>query len=141
MVLEPIEEKDLDLGGKLGSAEKPEKKAGEVPVSPEKESLSEVSAAESDSAYAKILSKIGREQPVVISSDEIKADAENVYRTTDAESQIQNLVDLATAKGVVHAVKVARHLEDNYVLDMFHDRLLAEELHDALVKKGIIKEL
>jgi hypothetical protein len=32
-------------------------------------------------------------------------------------------------------------MEDNYVLDTFHDRLLADELHDAFVKKGIIKEL
>ena len=44
-------------------------------------------------------------------------------------------------QGVIHAVKVARHLDDNYAMDEFHDRLMAEELHDALVKKGLIKEL
>ena len=44
-------------------------------------------------------------------------------------------------KGVVHAVKVARHLEDNYALDEFHDRMLADELHEALIKKGLIEEV
>jgi hypothetical protein len=48
---------------------------------------------------------------------------------------------LAEAKGVVHAVKVAQHLEDNYLLDELHDRLLATDLHDALVKKGMITEV
>ena len=32
-------------------------------------------------------------------------------------------------------------MEDNYTLDEFHDRLLGEELHKALVDKGIIKEI
>jgi hypothetical protein len=32
-------------------------------------------------------------------------------------------------------------MQDNYVLDTFHDRMLADDLHDALVKKGMIKEL
>jgi hypothetical protein len=41
----------------------------------------------------------------------------------------------------LHAVKVARHLEDDYVLDTFHDKLLADELHDALLKKGLIEEI
>ena len=59
----------------------------------------------------------------------------------DAETQIQHLVDLAQQKGIMHAVKVARHMEDNYILDTFHDKMLADELHDALIKKGMIKEM
>ncbi len=142
MNLEPIEEKDLNLEGKLGKAAPPEKKIeGEPAAVVEKEMPQEIGAAEKEDAYAQILSKIGQQQPVVISGDEVKADAKNVYQKTDADSQIQHLVDLAMTKGVVYAVKVARHLEDNYVLDMFHDKLLADELRDALVKKGIIKEL
>jgi hypothetical protein len=49
-------------------------------------------------------------------------------------------VDIALEKGVIHAVNVAKHLEDNYVLDMFHDKLLSDELHEALMKKGLIEE-
>lgn len=140
--LEPIEEKDLDLEHKLKSAEPqsfeaPEKTAEEV----EKEAPREVSQAEKEDAYAKILSKVTQVTPIQAEEGEIKKDAEEAYQKTDAESQIQHLVDIAFAKGVIHAVKVARHLEDNYVLDMFHDKLLADELHEALIQKGIIKEI
>jgi hypothetical protein len=141
MVLEPIEEKDLNLEGKLGKVTPLEKKVEGGPVAVEKEVSQEIGAAEKENAYTKILSKIQAQQQPVISSEEVGTDAKSVSRKTDAESQIQHLVDLALAKGVVHAVKVARHLEDNYVLDVFHDRLLADELHEALLKKGLIKEL
>jgi hypothetical protein len=56
----------------------------------------------------------------------------------DAESQIQHLVDLASTKGVVHAVKVARHMDDNYVLDMLHDKMISEELHKVLVERNLL---
>ena len=139
--LEPIEEKDLNPEGKLGKVTPPEKKVEGGPAAVEKEVSQEIGAAEKENAYTKILSRIQAQQQPVISSEEIGTDAKSVSQKTDAESQIQHLVDLALAKGVVHAVKVARHLEDNYVLDVFHDRLLADELHEALVKKGLIKEL
>ncbi len=141
--LEPIEEKDLDLENKFkgGQEEKAPKEKAEQPVfKAEKEMLAE-KAAEKEDAYAKILARVKQPAAGVPSDEEVKKDAGKVYQKTDAESQIQRLVDIALTKGVVHAVKVARHLEDNYVLDMFHDKLLADELHDALVKKGLIKEL
>lgn len=142
--LEPIEENDIDLEGKFkgkkieeGRIAKPEEPVFDI----EKETFQETVAAEKDDAYGKILSKVQAQPQTDASHDELKEDAENVYQKTDAESQIRHLVDIALIKGVVHAVKVARHLEDNYVLDMFHDRLIADELHDALVKKGLIKEI
>lgn len=139
--LEPIEEGDLNLEKKLGvvSAEKKPEENNEA-QKVEKEAPKEVSSAEKDSSYNKILTKIKTtSQP----ADEktVKDDAIQVYGNVDAESQIQQLVDIALNKGVVHAVKVAKHLEDNYVLDMFHDKLLADELHTALMKKGLIEEL
>ncbi|MFC1637935.1 hypothetical protein ACFL2R_00780 [Patescibacteria group bacterium] len=134
--LESIGEKSLDLESKIAS---PGEEKKESIVSPEKEASKEVSAAEKDAVYAKILSKTKK-----TSDDEkevdVKGDAKVVYESVDAESQIQNLVDLAMNKDVIHAVKVARHLDDNYVLDMFHDKLLADELHSALIKKGVIDE-
>jgi len=142
--LEPIEEKDLDLESKF-KKEQAEKALGEKPEQPafkiEKEAVRESSVAEKDNIYSKILSKVQQQPAGEVPHEEIKKDAEEVHNKTDAESQIQNLVDIALNKGVIHAVKVARHLEDNYVLDMFHDKLLADELHDALIKKGLIKNI
>ncbi len=146
--LEPIEESDLELDKKFGQAggkfspeekkddsEKPEAAFEEN----KKEAASEIISAEKDSAYNKILSKVKQPAKQAGSEDEVKSDAETASQKTDAESQVQHLIDLALNKGVVHAVKVAKHLEDNYALDMFHDKLLAEEFHKALKEKGIIK--
>ncbi|HEX8973920.1 MAG TPA: hypothetical protein VF817_00330 [Patescibacteria group bacterium] len=141
--LEPIEESDLDLKGKLehgGSVDFMHK--GEQPVfSPERETPREVSAAEKDSVYGNILSKVQSQATDEIDHDEVARDAHTGAQQTDAETQIQHLIDIAGQKGVVHAVKVARHMEDNYILDTFHDRMLADELHDALIKKGMIEEI
>lgn len=140
--LEPIEEADLNLEGKLkhGSSEigLPDREAPVFAV--EKEAPREISAAEKDAAYGNILSKVQSQQADDIAGD-VAADAAVGAQKTDAESQVQHLVDIAEQKGVVHAVKVARHMEDNYILDTFHDRLLGQELHDALVRKGMIKEI
>ncbi len=142
--LEPIEENDIDLEGKF-KGEKTEESRIAKPEEPvfkiKKEASSETIAAEKDSAYSKILSKVQAQPQSDADYGEVKEDAENVYQKIDAESQIRHLVDIALIKGVIHAVKVAKHLEDNYVLDMFHDKLIADELHSALVEKGLIKEV
>lgn len=143
--LEPIDEKDIDLASKFGEVSKMEKKdvgeAEKPSFKPEGESAKEVVSAEKDSVYNKILSKV-KSQPVLQSmNSDIKNDAAETIEKQDAESQIQHLVDVAMAKGVVHAVNVAKHMEDNYVLDMFHDKLLSDELHEALMKKGLIEEV
>lgn len=141
--LEPIEGSDLDLESKFkkGGEELPRREGTGQPIKAEKEAPKEVISSEKNNAYGKILSKIQAQPPADINPEEVEKDAANVYQKTDADSQIQRLIDIAMAKGVIHAVKVARHLEDNYVIDMFHDKILADELHDALIKKGIIKEI
>lgn len=141
-IIEPIEEKDLDLEAKFkGKAETSPRGDLNESVKAEKEPASELSPAEKDSAYNKILAKVQQSTQMTVDPGDVRSDAASVYQKPDAESQIQHLVDLAIAKGVPHSVKVARHLEDNYVLDMFHDKLLSDELHDALMKKGLIKEI
>ena len=143
--LEPIEESDLNLEEKLkhGSVDfsgngNSQESAPAVTI--EREKPQEISAGEKDSSYGKILSKV-QTQTDDVNQEEVASDAEAGAQKSDAESQVQHLVDIAQQKGVVHAVKVARHMESNYVLDTFHDRILADDLHDALVKKGMIKEL
>lgn len=141
--LEPIDEKDLDLESKFGKAgpEKTfrgqEKETFKVEEEPKKEMI----FAERDNAYKKILSKVQSRKIDYDDQHEIEEDAKKAFEKQDAESQVQHLVDVAMAKGIVYAVKVARHLEDNYVLDKFHDQLLAEELHNALKQKGLIEEI
>lgn len=138
--LEPIGEKDLDLENKFKGSKK---ESEDDIVKVEKEKARETVRAEREGAYNKILSKLKKYhiQTTADSEGEIKSDAESAFKNTDAESQIQHLIDVAMNKGVIHAVKVAKHMEDNYVLDMFHDKLLADELHNALIKKGLIKEM
>lgn len=144
--LEPIEEKDLDLKEKfLGQKENPETSGEKRQESFSEKTETEKSAerkegsAEKEETYSRILSKVKTQS---LPSDEtVSDDAKKTSETETAEAKIEKLVQLAANKGVVHAVKVARHLDDNYVLDEFHDRLLAEELHDALMKKGLIKDL
>jgi hypothetical protein len=142
MPLEPIDEKDLDLESKFGKVEpgKPFEAKETLPKF-EENSAKEVILAEKDSAYNKILSKVQSQPTPSATDDDAKNDAKKVSEKQDADSQIQHLVDIASTKGVLHAVKVARHLEDDYVLDTFHDKLLADELHDALLKKGLIEEI
>ena len=142
--LEPIEESDMDLHGKLNRADagigSTEKNTESAP-SFEQEVAQEISAAEKDDAYGKILSKVqSTQQDDQANLGSISDDAKAVQEL-DSESQIQHLIDIAQQKGVVHAVGVARHMQDNYVLDTMHDRMLADELHDALIAKGMIEDL
>jgi hypothetical protein len=141
--LEPIEEVDMNLKEKFVGAEEAKKPEGKIEAihSIEGEVAKKEGASEKEAAYSKILSKIGSQKQVIHSEEDVSKDAQKVNAGIDAESKIINLVKLAENKGIAHAVKVARHLEDNYTLDEFHDRLLGEELHKALVEKGMIKEI
>lgn len=142
--MEPISEDDLNLekhlkGDNVFSGNSSDLE--QMPHATEKEKPVEIAGAERDSAYNNILSKIQTQTQSVTDPNNIASDAREVAKKTDADSQVQHLVDVAMQKGVIHAVKVAQHLEDNYVLDTLHDRLLADELHDALLQKGLLKDL
>ena len=140
--LEPIEDKDLDFEGRFRRVAPDNFQEKEIPVyAVEKESLREVSSAEKDSTYGRILSKVQTQSDDDTDPSDVSSDAQAAARKTNAQSQVGYLIDIAGQKGVVYAVKVARQMEDNYVLDNFHDKLLADELHDALVARGMIKEI
>lgn len=139
--LEPIEESDLDMEGRIRQGET----GGNVEQEPvfqfEQEKPQEISLAEKDDAYGKILSKVQTQSDNQIDPNIVFDDAKTGSQMIDAESQVNHLIEIAGQKGVVHAVKVAKHMQDNYILDTFHDKMLADELHDALVKNGMIKEI
>lgn len=141
--LEPINDSDLDLSNKFGHVEKgkavsADDKKESIVFAVEKESPKEISGAEKDASYNEILAKLPQKSTNDSDEEDIKNDAVEVSAKMDAESQIQHLLDLATTKGVVHAVKVAKHMDDNYVLDMMHDKMISDEFHNILVEKNFI---
>jgi hypothetical protein len=102
------------------------------------EKVAEEGVVEKDAAYRGALSNL---QTQTDDDDaDVMQDASSVHQQMDRESQITHLIDLATQKGVRHAVKVAQKTQDYYVLDQLHDRLLTEELHEVLESRGFIKE-
>ncbi len=142
--LEPINESDLDLERKFGSGKK---ESGETNRTEEKPDFSfeKVSEApevkkEKERQYSKVLSKI-KSQSSITTGGVVNDDAEVVSREQDMEGKVKKLVELAENKGVVHAVKVAKHIDDNYILDELHDRMISDELRAVLIQKGFIKEI
>ena len=69
----------------------------------------------------------------------LKKDAEEL-RSLDTAGQVKKLTFLAFEKGIGHSIKVARSLNDAYLLDELHDRLVGE-LHQELIEKGKLKDI
>lgn len=88
--------------------------------------------------YDEILSQVVSQSATGTHSDDaVASDAAGIDAIADEESKIQQLLDLAGAKGVAHAVKVARSLDDYYALDRMHDDL-ADKLYAGLLARGLI---
>jgi hypothetical protein len=105
---------------------------------PEKEIFIEGGQERAEGKYEEILSKVSPKGTSAPSADEdVTLDAKNISATIDEESKIQKLLDLASTKGVAHAVKVARSLNDYYALDQMHDAL-ADKLYQGLLEQGLI---
>lgn len=131
-------------GEKNGSA------AASVEMSPAKEetasALVEVPAPvenrseQAEAQFDAILSKMVPTTTVVAAAQDdsvVVSDAKDIAATVDEDSKIQKLLDLASVKGVPHAVKVARSLKDYYALDRMHDDM-ADKLYDGLLAQGLI---
>ena len=71
--------------------------------------------------------------------EEIKNDAKEI-KNLDTARQVKVLITLAFEKGIGHSIKVARNLNDAYLLDELHDKLVGE-LRSELVEKGKLKDL
>ena len=61
-------------------------------------------------------------------------------KNLDTAGQVNKLTTLAFEKGLEHSIKVARSLNDAYLLDELHDKLVGE-LHEELIKKGKLKKI
>jgi len=108
-------------------------------LSPERsvESVAEMVSAQ-PSAERSPLPSVSQPTP---SDDDavVAADAKSVYDETDAEARVTKLISLAETRGVEYAVRIARKLDDFYVLDRMHDAL-SGKFYDALKAKGMIAE-
>lgn len=56
----------------------------------------------------------------------------------DAKDQIVHLVQIAATKDPYLAVKIAKHLEDNYVLAELHSDLTEDKVRKILLEKGFL---
>ena len=132
---EGSEKIEMPLEKSDASAEVSEKSA-----TPEKEVEVEKKSERVEGKYNEILSKVLPSGAAPAHSDEnVASDAQNISGIVDEESKIQKLLDLASAKGVVYAVKVARKLNDYYALDVMRDTL-ADKLYEGLLSRGLIQK-
>ena len=85
-----------------------------------------------------------RQQTTVASDNEdetksVEKDFKKI-KNFDTARQVEVLSALAFEKGINHSVSVARNLNDAYLLDELHDKLVGE-LREELVKRGKLKEI
>ncbi|MEK7494378.1 MAG: hypothetical protein AAB615_00740 [Patescibacteria group bacterium] len=104
-------------------------------VNLEKESVVEAK----EERYNELLGQLSTNAKAVpgLSEKEVSDDTKEVSLLTDEESRIQHLLDLAHTKGTLHAVRVARSLQDYYALDRMHDEL-SETFFKKLTEKGLL---
>jgi len=119
----------------------PESDAGSIeqmnPLSePSKEQ--EKRSEKAEDHFSDILTRVGG-SATATDDGQLAVDAQAVSLRTDADSQVAELLQMASVKGVPYAVKVARKLGDYYILDKMHDEL-AEKFYEALKAKGMIEE-
>lgn len=73
--------------------------------------------------------------------EEVVKHASEVVEISNPEQQIEKIVQLAISKDPYHAIKVAQHLDNNYILDKVHDELVEDKVRKELIKKGLLKEV
>lgn len=61
-------------------------------------------------------------------------------KTLDSQHQVKVLTDLAFQKGLSFSIRVARSLDNDYVLDEFHSTLV-DKLYKELVERGRLKKI
>lgn len=117
-------------------SELPGEKSAEKPLSPEP--LPE----KKEGSYHEILSQVAQKKGGAVTQTDdhaVALDTKSISETTDEESKVQKLLDLASTKGVTHAVKVALSLKDYYALDKMHDEL-SGKLYEGLLLRGLIEK-
>lgn len=99
----------------------------------------------------RVIEQFDREKPVVAAGTkndddsqpeaQVGTHAKAIYDLKNPEQQIESLIQLAITQDPYYAVKVAKHLDDNYVLNEIHDRLIEDQIREKLLEKGLLQEL
>ncbi len=106
----------------------------EAPSIPEAEPV----VPEAGAKYEKLLTAVAQSSSTTPASEgDAKGDVAHISTLENETEKVEQLVKLAEAKGLPHAVKVAEGLKDYYALDMFHDTLV-DDLYDRLIQQGLI---
>ena len=77
--------------------------------------------------------------PYEFTSDDIKRQIKRIS-SLDKEDQVKTLCNLAFQKGLDFAINVAKSLNNPYVLDEFHDRLV-DEFYQRLIEEGKLEKI
>jgi hypothetical protein len=56
----------------------------------------------------------------------------------DVDDQVDHLVRVATQKSPILAMSIARHLQDNYILNEVHSDLTEDKIRNILDEKGLL---
>jgi len=92
-----------------------------------------------------VVEKIGEKPttPTAISREEELTEEEKLslkkIKNLTKEKQLETLEDIALWKGLSPAIKIARALNNAYILDEFHDNLI-DKLYKELLSRGKLKE-
>ena len=69
--------------------------------------------------------------------EDVQVQAKEIAKL-DANDQVNHLVQIAETKNPYLALRIAKHLNDNYVLDELHSDLTEDKMRELFVKKGLL---
>lgn len=151
---EPTEEGGGGLEKEAGfpGFESAEKEEGKLPVEDEILELEKRLAGkrkelEKVKRLEGAVEEIGEKPPVVsvpvISREEELTDEEKLslgkIKVLTKEKQLETLGEIALWRGLALAIKIAKALNNAYILDEFHDTLI-DKLYKELISRGKLKE-
>ncbi len=69
--------------------------------------------------------------------EEVQVQAKEIAKL-DANDQVGHLVQIAETKNPYLALRIAKHLNDNYVLDELHSDLTEDKMRELFISKGLL---
>jgi len=110
---------------------------GEQPVFFDKESEKAREIKETAQNEKIIAAELRREIELMQVDDNLKKQAEqkaNKISFLADDDKLKNLMGLAREKGIIFAIKVAKSMNDPFILDTLHDALVQEGFYKDFIK-------
>ena len=144
-LLRNVKPGDVKLGNDVAWAEALDGKRKETKTENGKEVLAEI--IESKEGQISLNDRIKNAFPEKTKNVAAKNDGHGVIANhlqeiaslESAEDQIHRIIEIAQTKGPQEALKIARHLQNNFVLDESYGGMLEDTVHQKLVEQGLIK--